>query len=147
MANRSTENTSKKRDLSNPNNWRGINLLDVVSKVISIVITNRLQLVLTKIGTPVQFGSTLETGCINGSFSIKTLLQMRKEIDKSTWVVFVDLIKAFDSINHELLFKLLEKIGIPDRVITVIKNLYKNFKIKFTVGKCVNFVDYSTGVE
>ena len=61
-----------------------------------------------------HFGSTPETGCPDGSFSIKTLLQMRKEIDKSTWVVFVDLIKAFDSINHELLFKLLETFGIPD---------------------------------
>ena len=29
----------------------------------------------------------------------------------------------------------------------MIKNLYINFKIKLTVGKCVNFVDYSTGVE
>ena len=29
--------------------------------------------------------------------------------------------KALDSINHELLFKLLETFGIPDRVITVIK--------------------------
>ena len=72
---------------------------------------------------------------------------MRKGIDKSTWVIFVGLIKAFDSINHELIFKLLEKFGIPDRVILVIKNLYKNFKIKLTAGKCVNFVDYSTGVK
>ena len=54
--------------------------------------------------------------------------------------------KALDSINHELLFKLLEKFGILDRVITVIKNLYIHFKIKLTVGKCVIFVDYSTGV-
>ena len=60
------------------------------------------------------------------------------------FVVFVDLIKAFYSINHELLFKLLGKLGISDRVITVIKNLYKNFKIKLTVGKCINFVDYYT---
>ena len=51
--------------------------------------------------------------------------------------------KALDSINHELLFKLLETFGIPDRVITVIKNLYKKIKIKLTVGKYVNFVDYS----
>ena len=39
----------KKGDLTNPNNWRRINLLDVVSKVISIVITNRLQLVFKKV--------------------------------------------------------------------------------------------------
>ena len=29
----------------------------------------------------------------------------------------------------------------------MIKNLYKNFKIKLTVGKCVNFIRYSTGVK
>ena len=32
----------KKGDLSNSNNWRGINLLDVVSNLISIVLTIRL---------------------------------------------------------------------------------------------------------
>ena len=48
MENLCAKNTSKKGDLSNPNNWRGINLWEVVSKVISIVITNRLQLVLKK---------------------------------------------------------------------------------------------------
>ena len=36
----------KKGDLTNVNNWRGINLLDVASKVVSIVITSRLQVVL-----------------------------------------------------------------------------------------------------
>ena len=72
---------------------------------------------------------------------------MKNETDKSTWVVFVDLIKAFDSINHELLFKLIGKFGIPDKVVMVVKNLYKKIKIKLTVGKCVNFVDYSTRVK
>ena len=36
----------KKGDLSNPNNWRGINLLDVTSKIVSIMINTRLQNVL-----------------------------------------------------------------------------------------------------
>ena len=76
-----------------------------------------------------QFGSSPETWCPDGSFSIKTLLQMRKETDKSAWVVFVDLINAFDSINHELRFNLLEKFGIPDRVIMVVKNLSKNSRL------------------
>ena len=44
-------------DLSNPNNWRGINLLNVVSKIMS------LHLVLDKIGTPLQFEPSPKTGC------------------------------------------------------------------------------------
>ena len=49
MAGWSSKNTSKKEEMSNPNNWRGIDLLDVIPKVISIVITNRLQFVLKKL--------------------------------------------------------------------------------------------------
>ena len=40
----------KKEDLTNPNNWRGINLLDISSKVVSIVVTVRLQKVLERYG-------------------------------------------------------------------------------------------------
>ena len=36
----------KKRDSSNPNNWRGINLLDVVSKLMPIIINTRTQVAL-----------------------------------------------------------------------------------------------------
>ena len=136
----------QKGNLFNPNNLRGINLLNVVLKVILIVINNRIRLILKKIGTPIQFGSTLETGCPDGSLSIKILLQMRKETDKSTWVMFVDLITTFDSINNVLLFKFLETFRIPDRVIMVIKNFYKDFNIMLTVGKCGNLDDYFTGV-
>ena len=71
----------KKGDLFNPNNWRGINLLDVVSKVVSIVITSRLQSALEKFGTPLQFGSCPESGCPEEYFSLHTLLQMHKKHD------------------------------------------------------------------
>ena len=47
---------------------------------------------------------------------------MRKEHNLQSWIVFADLIKAFDSIDHKLLFALLEKIGIPSRPLQAIKN-------------------------
>ena len=71
----------QKIDLSNPNNKRGINLLDVVSKVVSIVIISRLQYSLEKFDTPLQFRSCPESGCPKRYFSLRTLLQMRKEHD------------------------------------------------------------------
>ena len=61
----------KKRDLINPNNLRGINLLNVVSKTISIVIISRLQTLLLIQGMPTQFRSIPKNGCPDGSFSIK----------------------------------------------------------------------------
>ena len=63
------------------------------------------------------------------------------------WVVFADLVKAFESIDHKLLFVLLEKFGIPNRSLRSIKNLYKNFKIKLKIGKCKSLIDYTVGVK
>ena len=59
----------KKGDLYNQNNWRDINLLDAISKITFLVITSRLQLVLDKIGTPLQFGASPQTGCSKGFLS------------------------------------------------------------------------------
>jgi len=97
--------------------------------------------------TPVQFGASPKTGCPEGSFSLKSLLQLRKEHNMNSWVVFVDLIKAFDSIHHGLMFKLLEKFGVPVRPLNVIKKLYRDFKIEIKVGKEKTLIDYSTGVK
>ena len=126
----------KRGNLSDPNNWREINLLDVVSKIMSLVITFRLQHTLKIEGTPAQFGASPDTGCPDGSFSLKTWLQICKEHDLRSWVVFADLIKAFDTINHEMMFKLLSKFGVPNHPLRVIKKLFKDFKIKLKIGKC-----------
>ena len=64
-----------------------------------------------------------------------------------SWVVFADLVKAFESIDHKLLFVLLEKYGIPNRPLRSIKNLYKNFKIKLKIGKYKSLIDYTAGVK
>ena len=57
------------------------------------------------------------------------------------------MVKAFDSIHHELLFRILEKFGIPSSLINVIRNLYNNFKIEICVGKRKAEIDYAAGVK
>ena len=120
--------------------------MNVTSKVISIVITSRLQSALNIEGIPTNFGSTPKTGCPDGSFSIRFILQTRKEHDLESWVVFVDLVKAFDNIHHKLLFELLKKYGIPIYLIKVIEKLYNDFKIEIKAGKKKELIDYSMGV-
>ena len=136
-----------KGDSSNPNNWRSINLLDVVSKLMSIIINTRIQEALKKYGTSLQFGVSPNMGCPEGSFSLRSLLQMRKEHNLQSWVVFADLIKAFDLIDHKLLFALLEKFGIPSRLLQAIKNLYTNFEIELKIGKHKTRIDCTAGVK
>jgi hypothetical protein len=56
-----------------------------------------------------QNGFTTNSGCTDGLFSIKVVLQKRREHGEDTWALFVDLIKAFESVPCEGLCIVLEK--------------------------------------
>jgi hypothetical protein len=65
------------RDKTDTNNFRGINLMDVITKVLSIIINKRFFKILHTYGTKLQFGGTPGVGCREGIFTLKTLLHTR----------------------------------------------------------------------
>ena len=43
----------------------------------------------------------------------------------NTWkFCFIDYTKAFDCMDHNKLWKILQKMGIPDNLISLLRNLY-----------------------
>ena len=80
-------------------------------------------------------------------FSLKTALQMRQEHNLPTEVLFVDLVKAFDTVTHQFLFKILRKFGYPAHFVNVIKRMYKDFHLGFNIGKSKKTITYSIGVH
>jgi hypothetical protein len=46
----------------------------------------------------------------------------------------MDLVKAFDTIDRELMFQILSKFGIPESMIYVIRRLYDESEIKLSMG-------------
>jgi hypothetical protein len=93
----------KQGDLSNPNKWQGIMLMDMCSKVMMA----QAFTLLDKHGTRFQFGRTPEIGCRDGLFTLKALLNARHNHDLTSYVGFVDLVKAYDTANHKLLIDIL----------------------------------------
>ena len=43
---------------------------------------------------------------------------------KASIFFFIDYAKAFDCVDHNKLWKILEEMGIPDRLICLLRNLY-----------------------
>jgi hypothetical protein len=46
-----------------------------------------------------------------------------------------DIIKAFDTANHELLFALLLRFGALEDLVEIIRRLHRDFRLNFHVGK------------
>ena len=58
-------------------------------------------------------------------------VEMRKAKGLNSYGLFIDLVKAFDSISRESLFKILRHYGLPDHFVNVVIRLHTNATIKF----------------
>jgi hypothetical protein len=137
-----------KKDRKDLNNHRGIVLQDAFARLLSVIISKRLGVMIKRCGIEEQFGSQSGRGTIDALFCLRTALQLRKEHNLDTYVLFVDLVKAFDTANHDLLFELLGKYGAPPPLIDVIRRLHHDFRLELKLdGKEKVYIDYSVGVR
>jgi hypothetical protein len=51
------------------------------------------------------------------------------------WVLFADLVKGFDMVNHKLILALIEHYGVPKDLVRIIKMIYMSMSVKLQVGK------------
>ena len=84
--------------------------MDLQSKIFSCMMNVRAFKILDMHGTKWQFGGTPKLGCADGLFTLQTLLNMRKNHNLQTHVCFVDLVKAYDTVDHKLLVKFLRNM-------------------------------------
>ena len=62
------------------------------------------------------------------------IIQRRRLVGEPTYVVFVDLKKAYDTVPHEALFAKLSRFGIRGRCLAFIRALYQSSTIRVRVG-------------
>ena len=71
----------------------------------------------------------LEKGSADTTFTLKSSLQTIQEHQLEDHVLFADLVKAFNSVNCKLLWKILKLYGILDNLIIILKKLrHINYK-------------------
>ena len=127
----------KEGDLSLPKNYREIMLLETAYKIIAIIFHARLQPIEESLDHESQCGFRPRRGCTDAIFTIKIALKKTREHGLELWVLFLDLIKAFDGAPREMLWKILAKFGVPNKIINLLKILHANFVVKFTVDDAI----------
>jgi hypothetical protein len=99
-------------------------------------------------GTQGQFGSQTGAGCRDAIFTIRLMLQLFPCHNLlPTWTLRVDPAKAFDTVNHQLHFKLLMKFGVPEHMTGAIERLCKDAEEKKTARENRTIPCSSAGVK
>ena len=55
--------------------------------------------------------------------NILWILEKARKFQKNIYFCFIDYAKTFDSVDHNKLWKIVKEMGIPDRLICLLRNL------------------------
>jgi hypothetical protein len=121
-------------------NHRGISLLSVSGKVLSKIIARRLyQSIAEPFLSESQCGFRPNRGCVDMIFTARQLMEKCREQNLGLCAAFIDLTKAFDSVNREGLWMLLAKRGCPPKFLKMIR--------EFHDGMCARVIEQGSVSE
>lgn len=128
----------KKGDRTTPDNYRGISLLNTGYKIYSKIIAKRLTAISETLMLEEQNGFRKGRSCMDCVFSLSQVIEKHREFNIPTYISFIDFKKAFDSVDREKLWTIMEKKGIPNHLILTIKTMYSNNTIRINNGNGIS---------
>ena len=133
--------------LSDYNKQRGVNLMDIGTKVFSSLICKRLFKIIKKHGVKYKFGYSPGFGCQDGTFTIKKILHTQHNHNLPSYAAFFELVKAFDTVNNDMMLKILERYGAPPKMCSTISRMYQDLKIVLNIGNIEEKTSKIVGVR
>jgi len=125
------------------NNYRTISLQSTFMKILTKLIIRRIYSHCEKNSKPVfskqdlsffyekwimpetQSGFRIDRDRSDAIFSLLQIMKDSYQNKVNLIIIFIDLVKAYDYVPRETLWKILKKIGVPGTIIELIKNLHE----------------------
>ena len=107
-----------------PKNAHTVVLISHTSKVMLKILQARLQQYVYHELPDVQAGFRKGRGTRDQIANICWIIKKAREFWKNICFCFIDYAKAFDYMDHNILWKILKEMGIPDHLTCLLKNLY-----------------------
>jgi len=111
---------SKKGNTKECSNYHRIALISHASKVMLKILLARLQQYVNRELPDVQAGFRKGRDQIA---NIHWTMEQAREFQKNIYFCFIDYAKAFDCVDHNKLWKILQEMGIPDHPTWLLRNL------------------------
>ena len=94
------------------------------SKVMLKILQARLQQYVNRERPDVQAGFRKGWGTRDQIADICWIIEKAREFQKNIYFCFIDYAKAFDCVDHNKLWKILQEMGTPDHLTCLLRNLY-----------------------
>ena len=114
----------KKGNAQECSNYCRVALILHDSKVMLKILQARLQQYMNHELPDVQDGFRKGRGTRYQTANIHWIMEKAREFQKNIYFCFIDYAKAFDCVDHNQLGKILKKMGIPDHLTCLLRNLY-----------------------
>ena len=114
----------KKGDAKECSNYHTIALISHTSKVMLKILQARRQHYMNHELPDDQLGFRKGRGTKDQIANILWITKKEREFQKSIYFCFIDYTKAFNCVDHNKLWKILQEMGIPDRLTCLLRNLY-----------------------
>ena len=116
------KNKGEKSDCSN---YRGVTLLSTAGKILARVLLERLIPAIAEEVLPEsQCGFRANRGTTDMIFVLCQIQEKCREQNMALYAAFIDLTKAFDTVNREGLWRILGKLGCPPRFLSILQQLH-----------------------
>ena len=107
-------------------NYRGIRLLSLPGKVFAIVLKHKIQNWAKGLLLEGQCGFRKGRSCNDAIFSLNGLAELTHKTGNELHACFIDLSKAYDSVDRPLAWELFGSMGFPPKMLQLIKDLHTN---------------------
>ena len=131
-------------------NYRTLSLINHIGKVLEKMIQFRLEKYCEdlKILPESQNGFRRDRSTIDAMFVSRLLSSAAREKFTNIYKLFVDLTKAYDKVNRDILWKVLQRIGVPIELINLIQGLLVDSKAAIRIkGEIVGNFSLDMGLK
>ena len=118
----------KKGSRTQCENYRGISLLSIPGKVYASVLEKRMRTITEGKVLEEQGAFRRGRSCVDQLFTVRQLGEKIIEKNKRMLMVCVDLEKAYDRVDRELLWRVLRAYGVNGELIRAVRSLYDDGK-------------------
>ena len=118
----------KKDDPMDPANYRGITLLSVPGKILEKILNARLYswVEAEEILNDEEGGFRERRGCLDLVFMLSEIINVRRHANMGTFMCFIDVTKAYDTVWLDGLWAKLWNYGVQGRMWRFIREWYKD---------------------